>query len=645
MASASYLFPNTNSPSRSIALTKYGSGVFVGEWDAPTTWYWTGTSYAGMSVTGVGTYGFSGAATDAGTGAWAAQWSGYLIHFGASGQAPLLSQTGGVLLSQTGGVLLSQQFSPGNPSLYQLPPGVITTGCVFVSSYNKPYVISASGQIYTTSGTSSITGVGAPFATSPTWGLAGSGTTLFTLMASGDQLGVFNLTSSGNSGTTGFISVPITNITCLTANSSVSSVAVGGWGYTAIATGFSTMFGDSKANLTVGLIPSINLINVYSNSPWGTLSLSQSINGFGAPTYGNWSQDGLHILITDPISGVISVYNSIFGAISHGVDLFYPGVGGGVFLSANNFVVCQSGLNTVLSFYASGATWVAGNTLSLSGASTVSMTTPFMAAVGYASGVAFTNITINTQSFKITSNTTLPFSPAAIASDSVGNTYAVGSKGPSGYLSIFTGQTINSNFSWVGSGSSVSVSQNQILVLDPSIPALRVFGYYAGSYQQISLITSLPSNVSGVYTSVNTPFSSGGVTFIYSSGATWSYQFVSPFGLVNIPNASVSVYHSGAWTTTVLGSGRIPSALTYDATGSLWVTTIQNDLYSVSATGAVLSHEVIPPYPGQLSNVPLGISSMLISGGASGGFIYGASSLNGALVALDQTLGYPWIHQ
>jgi hypothetical protein len=612
MTGTSYLFPADNSTARTVALTNYASGVLVPLLYNNKVWYWSGTTYTSATIATTTTSGFGSSATDSASGAWIAQWNGQLVHYPVSGAS----------------------------TLYTLPVSDVITGCAFVPSYNVPYIIGASGQIYTISGIGTRT-IGTPFSGSTTWGLEVSGTTLFTMLATTKQLGTFSLSSSGV-GVSGATAIPMDVPLCLAASAQASSVTVGGYTNTSIPTSFSGLAASPAAPALVGVNSSSQFINLYKSTSVGDWALTQSLSGVGNPTYVSWATDGLHIGVSDPISGSVSIYNSVFGNVSFQQSIPVSGAGQIAFVSPNNAIVCQPSQSSISSLYTTVTAWVMGNSIGLSGITNIVQNNLYQAIVSYSSGLAFLNVSPNTETLSLLTQVTLPFAPIDVASDLLGTNCAVGTSGASGFLAIFASQTLTTLISWPGSGNSVITYRGQFAVGDSSVPCLRVFGYYNNTYQQISVITNVPVGINNtnsllVPIYIHTDF--GGRALVVGASATWEYQFVSPWGLINVPNGIISTYSGGFWTNTVLGVNHQPLSITYDLSGQIRATSAQNILYIIGAAGGVASSESIMTYTGQNAGTPLGVSSLAMVGSN----LYGGSSLNGALIAFDQTLGGPWI--
>lgn len=590
--SAYYLPPDTTT-ARSVALCSWAGGLLLPLWPKQQAWGYFGgsslTSGAGIiSLTGSGS-GYAAAATDAISGAWIVQYSGNLYNL-------------------TSGVSLVT---------FTLPATGIFTGCAFAPGTGKAYVVNSSGQIYVPSG-SGVVAVGTAFAKPPAWGLVASGSSLITLLAAASGVGTFTLSSSG-AGTSGFVATPMTVPTCLATSFTGSGWAVGGWSYASLASGFSGLDIDPivPTNM-IAVTPATNTVGLYTG-PNDTWSLSQTISGTGKPTFVAWAPNGLYALVSDPVSGKVQIVAYSGGTIAATGTLAVSGASAiDVNSTSISALVCQPSLNqlTTLNFTASG--WALGSAVTgISGASALMMTSVSTAAVGFSSGVAYLTLTGST--WTVSGSTALPFTPKNIAIDVNGSLYAVGSQGASGYLSVLMNQGLAATVTWVGSGLGALWRQGQIVVGDPANSLLRIFGLTSGSYMQGGT-SPAPAGLAAIGIGTSTLFAAG-------SGTTLEYQFNAPYELPQLRTGMISVFASGAFHTATLGVYQWPSALCFDASGNVYGATIQNALYSISPSGAVLTSGAIGPIGPQPPATPIGISAMYFFQGN----LYAASSLYGAL--------------
>lgn len=593
---AAYIRTPNNTLARAVALTVWGSNILVPQWDMPTAWsFATGaTGLSSTAVSGVSGFGYAAAATDAASGAW------------------LLQYNGGIANYASGGAI----------SNFALPAGRIFTGASYSAGQNSIYAVDSSGTIYTPSGTGAVQVAGG-FGSVPAWGLAASGNTLYTMQATVSGIGTFTLSASA-SGASGLIGTVFSNPSCLTAAS--GRFGVGGWSNASLATGFNSLAVDPVQQTTMLGVNSTStallLIVDQGGQNWAT---TQTLSGMGNVSRAAWFPNGLGALVTDNVSGRVIAVSYSAGTISSGQSLPVSGISRIAVLpgSVNAFVAQQS-LNEVTPLFSSGGVWASGAPVAINSPNGIFALSPTSVAVGFASGVAI--VSGSALSWSVASSAALTYLPRSFALDASGNLYCSGPSGASGLITIFQGtQTVSAQVSYVGGNQGLVLRQNQIVVGDNTNNLLRVFGLASGTlaFQQISTIGA----PFGVNSADDLPI---GVQTIFAagSGGTSEYFFLSPFTLDYQRNGMVSIYVSGVANTANLGVGHQPSALAFDPSGNLSVVTVQNDLYSISATGGVISSGAVPQFSPQPQTTPLGLSYMQWING----HLYAVSSEAGILV-------------
>lgn len=534
-------------------------------------------------------YGFSGAASDGASGLYFPQYVGNVLRIDAS----------------------------GNETWVPLPPGRVCTGIAYAASQAAAYVALDNGSLGVVSG-AAVGSVTPSFASVPAWGMAVSGSTLFTVLPSASGIGTMALTST-TSGVTGVIATPMSYPICTAASTPASSMAAGGWDYAALASGYTDLSFDPAAPTNMLAVrPSSNAINLYTgvNESW---SILQTLSGTGAPTRVAWAQSGLFAMVTDPTSGRVAVVNYSAGTISSGQVITVSGAGQvGILSTSLAALVCQPGLNQVTSLFFASGVWASGAPVALAQATSLVMTSATTAAVGFASGIAYLGLAGAVWS--VSASASLGFLPSGLATNASGIFFAAGTLGASGMLSICSGATVQQTLTWSGSGNSVLWRQGQIVVGDPANALLLVFGKTTSIYAQAST-TPAPAALNQIVIGSSTLFAAG-------SGTTAEFNFTAPYRIEGLRTGKVSIYKGGAWATATLGVGQWPEALAFDVSGNAYAATLQNMLYSISSGGTILSSGAIVQNGSQPQTTPIGTSALIVSGSS----LYASSSLDGAIV-------------
>lgn len=597
-----YAFPPDNGRMRAVSLVPYGaSGLLIPKWTKGSiVWKWSGVAMSSAALTSasigglLSSCGFAAAVSDGASGAWAVQYTGSLVSYSSGGAA----------------------------SGHTLPAGQAYTGCAYASAYAQPYVASANGMLYAGSGAVPLNANG--FNT-PTWGLAVSGSTLFALASGG--LATFAL-SSATIGVNGFIAYPNASLQvghCLAASAAASAVAVGGWGYYSFASGYTSMAFASGSALMVALSSGSGVIDLYlgPNEVWAR---SQSITGAGAPSAAAWTPDGTKVLVTDPVSGTVRSYTYSLGTLSLAQTLSVSGAFAvAVTPDGITALVCQQSAGLVTPLTLSGSVWVTGAPMALATPSSVYATTAASGVVGFLNGLAYLN---KSGSWSVGSTVPLPFTPTTVLPAS-GNILATGTSTGSGFLAAVSGSSVLFQYSWPGAAAGMIYDQGQIVVNDNVSPFLWSFGNVFTAYGVV--FTTIPNQTfNNIAVSPFTANASGGTIFGMASGATLLHQFTTPYNIEPLRSGSVGLYGPSGWAVVALSSGHVPTAITYDATGGVWVATLQNNLYQIGSGGTILSSATVTQFSGQAQTTPLGISALAFVGSG----LYAASSLAGPLVKL-----------
>jgi len=485
-----------------------------------------------------------------------------------------------------------------------------------------PYAIASNGNFYGWPGLP----VSGAFGSSAWFATASSGL-LYTLQPALSGVGTYNFIGA----VSGLIAFPgaITNPTALLYSGGL--LALGGWQNAPALSGAAAaalcpitptlMLGAGSGVLTVWTSP-----GQFSDAWAQTQRLTASVNNL---TTISWRPDGVQALAAAPSAGNVQVFGNASNVMSLAQTLAVPSVSDVTVAGTSiNAIACQSGLTHVTPLLYNLTSWVTGAVVSgLAGNfAAVPVGTSGM-AVAHASGVAF--LTVSGGAWTIISNLNPGFVPTAIAADSLGFIYA---GGVGSIAQISSAGSLLASGSWTGAApTALAIQQGRIIAAIPGDGLLRVFGLTSPGIlsQQSTAGLSLGSQV-GLGLSYTTLFALGsGATLTYGFSGT-SFSSGTPYVLSPVLSGAVATYSGSTWTTTPLGIGNIPSAMTFDASGSLQVATAQNTWWTI-ASGAVQASGIVPQYPGQLQNVPLGAAALL----ASGGHLYAATSLAGVLIELE----------
>lgn len=586
---ATYQWAPDGSRMRVAQMAPWNGGLVLPLWPKTGPSIWTfnnGVLASGVFSTG-SSCGYGAADTDGASGAWLAQYAGSLVHY-------------------TSGAV---------ETAYAMPSGQAYTGLVYSPVYGQPYVVAANGQIYEGSG---LAHVGAFPASA--WFLATSGTTLFTLTSGG--LGRFNLTSvsGGASGLSNF--APLVEGTCLAASSSASAVAVGGWTNAVILSGYSAMAFNPLSPVAVGVNPAVSGVDLYlgAGEAW---ALVQSVTGVTAPGYATWSPNGTTVYVSDRTNGTLTNFSYALGSIRKLGSIAVAGAQAVSVTPDNAWALVAQSTNFVTPVALAGSGMVSGAAIGVTSPGAVLALSPTQAALGYSAGLRYLNLSGG--AWLLGSTVALPFVPNSFVAAS-GVLFAAGTAGGSGYLYAVSGTSIVFSYNWAGAASGLVYEQGQLIVNDPVTPQLRSFGNLFAQYQ--SIFSKPPTQAfSNIYVSPYTPYSNGGTLFGLGASGVSLYTFNAPFDVEPLRSGGVVTFGPAASSFTALGSGHVPTALTFGPSG-VYAATLQNDLYVIASGGGVLQQQGIAQFTGQPQTTPLGISSLVFVGSG----LYASSSLSGPLI-------------
>jgi hypothetical protein len=596
---ATYYRLTTNASIHSQGQALWNGVLFFGAWYDQSAYELSGGALSGVAeLSSSGIYGFAGISTDGFSGVYLTRFDPVLLDYDTSGVVDTYAISSSAILNNTVYVSGAAAFVTdvlGN--VY----GAAASGINILAQSN----ILALPDIFTpgfdTSGS---------FGT-PIRGLVTSGTTLLAIAPLLSGIGTLDTTTM----TSGFIPAPMPFPTSLAISGSI--LAVGGWSAAQIASGFNGIaFDPTNSNLFVGVSTAYAGITSWTNDASGNWSQSQAVTGSGLPEYLAWSPLAGQVLTSVPSSGLVNVFAYSFGSFSLDQVLAVSGAGALTLTDSTHALVCTPLLNEIAALEVSGTTWVASGTVALANPESILTLASNQAVAGYASGLAY--LTLSGGTWAVTQQVALPFVPTSLALDNTSSVIAAGVVGASGYLyanGVYT--------TFAGGVSGMFYQQGQIVVADPVNSVLRIFSdtgsgvpVEQNTFPVASAPIALASNLYDI--------------LIAASGVTYEAQFTAPYTLVAQQSGSVATYN-GAWSGTALKVGHLPEAVAFDASGNISAVTLQNELFTISVTGGIITSGEIVQFTGQPQDTPLGLSSLQWLNG----HLYATSVLNNSLVEVQ----------
>lgn len=527
--------------------------------------------------------GFAGAASDGASGAWLLGFGGPVTRLSAAGAVSSLST----------------------------PPLTSFTGLASVSGV--PWGVDASGSIYTRSGSAFVSGAGT-FGV-PARTLTARGATLYALLPSSSGVGTFDTGAL----TSGIIVAPMA-VPAALGVSSGGLIAVGGWDQASIASGFfATAFDPANPSTILAGVSAAasGSLTVWTNDASGNWSLSQTLSGVGAPRKVAWLPTGGQIFAASPSSNQLTVANYALGILTLAQTISVSGAAAlALTTDSLNGLICQPSLNQVTALTLSGSAWVTSGSVGIGSPQAALALSSTSIAIGCSSGVAL--LSLAGGAWSVSSVIPMSFTPGALATDGSGTIFGAGTSGASGFVA-----TSGISASFAGSTSGVIWQQGQLAVADQTNSLLRVFQFFNGALTQRTSI-SAPAGVSGIA-------ANGQLVLANGASAAWQYRFGAPWTLQAERFGKVSLYNGSVWTTTNLQAGHIPQAVAFSPSGTLSVATLANELFTIAASGGIVSSGAITLFPGQAAGTPLGISSLTWLAGN----LLATSSLNQSVVRLS----------
>jgi hypothetical protein len=587
---ANYYRPPGVTPCQSVALVPWSTGLLLLGQRQPVGFRYQsgGTILTPVPLpVGLAGFGFASAVSDGAAGVWA---TGYFADavFIASG---------------------------GIASGYALPAGDIFFADDFKGT--DPYFLQSNGSLYV--------GPGTPTLFPATFGeqavdLCHDASHLYAALPNSSNLGVLTLVSPV-SGSISKIAVPFQKPYLLAASG--SQIAVAGTSNASISVSGNAIVVSHDGTHAALLNTAGNLLSLFTGPDLNWVSTS-SVTGTGSPVDISWASSGEQVLTVDTSVSTVEVYNLVTGAFVAAQALTIANATRlGVTPDGLTALILRTSANILQVLKNTANVWALAGTVTITTAPTsIVMLSSQEAAVGYQAGAAgglqWVENNAGTWSDGIVVSG-LPVLPTHLTADSAGTVYGIGTLSGSGYLFAVSKTGILAQTTWTGSANALLWNQGQIAVLDDTSNLIRCF--------------SLTGNVLAAQGTIVSSAASLGVTgetvWLLGPSPISQYRWTAPFILAPVLSGRVSVFVNGSgFTNAVLGVEHVPSALTWDVSGAVWVATADNQLFHITVSGMAVSGSVVPPYDGQTAGAPLGISALTWF---ADNHLYSASSLNGLL--------------
>ena len=593
---ATYSRPIPNTSLKASTISVYASGSVIPARYDTDAWNLLNGTLAQTPLSGVAAASGQGSlvsCTDGASGAWIAQVLGSVVHYAS------------------GGALTA----------YALPTVSATVGAVYASG--APYFLSSNGALTTISGGASAA-VGSGFG-APSVGLAVSGTTLFTIIPGTPAIGTFQLVGS----TSGSVACPITAPSCLAATS--GGVAVGGWTFSGLGSGFTAMAIDPANNAAlVGVASGTGMI-----SAWGTTTaantwvFTSSVSGIGKPAYTTWVPNGLYALASDPTNGTLYNFTYSLGTLAQWDTIALAGAGPLAMLSDSTYgLICRTAANQAVALTYSGSHVATGAAIAISAPSSIVYAASGQLLIGCASGLALATISSGGV-WSITATGSVGFTPTSLYVDGAGNAYCAATSGALGLFAVATsGLALVASGSFTGSAVGIVYQQGQTIIADGVNSILRGYGPTGSTYSQYATAAA-PAGLSAL--ALNAFTGAEQDLFAAGSAATWQYSLTAPYTPSRVRQGALSVYASGSWTSIALAANVLPETMAWNPSGNVSVSMLANTLSTYTSGLSLVSSGVISQQFGIGQTIPIGISALLWEGGP----LYGSTGLNDSVVQVQ----------
>lgn len=589
MAISATYYRNTNPLTiiRSLQATPTASGLMLPNWmfNSAFQFLQATSGISATSFSGTTQFGTAGSTGVSGGGVYAALYGTSMDLLVASGG---VSQ---VATALSGTVLFNDMTTAGG----------------------TPFAVNGSGQVFKLVGSawSQVGNFGVA-----SYGLVANSTpTLYSLQTALGRLGT--MTTAGVSGT---LATPMTFPAILAASSGVN-IAVGGWNTTTLVSGFTAMAADPVNTTTFALSHlATSGISIWAQGASGTYVESQFVSGAGQNVSLAWSANGNFILGADTTNGAVHVFTSSFGVVSLTQTITLTGAAAvAIALDSQHALACQPGSNQVQGLGYNGSTWAtSGAAIPIGNPKSIIALSSTQMLVGCSSGLATLTFSV-VSGWNITNVSGIGFVPTALDVDVNGGAYAATATSGSNGLVYYNG----ASGSYVGSASGVVVQQGQIITTDPTNNVYRMFTNIGGTITQ---------QASGAFTGAQAVGNVGNYVLIGSTTTSTQFQWGQPFTLNNVKTGQVSIYNGTSFSTLTLGAGVVPTAMAFDASNNLTITTQQNGIvvYNPVASSVAQSGSM-PIFLGQSQSTPYGIASLTWASG----LVWATSSMNESIAAIS----------
>lgn len=608
-----YFFPNSTLKAQAASSAVWAtSNIAVPIWTEKAAYTFDGTNFTPLTL--------PAGATDHAANPNATRTGHGYFSVAADG-------TQGLWMAADGGLLAYLPY-PNTASgfVVDLDPteaimGLIVTGSA--SSGNTAVAVNASGNVILSSSTHpGVAAVISPGFNALSRGATADSTNLYTTKPAAGLLGIMSLAGRSFSN----VSTPMTFPGILAASS--AGVAVGGWSYASVASGI-VAFADSPLSPSIAAVmASATEVALLTGSDPNWI-VSSTATGIATIADVAWNPDGSQVLATTATG--TTVYRIVSGNLSLSQNLHPGGACTNISVTedGSNALACIPSLNQIGVFVNTLDIWSVGTPFSLASPTAVLTTS---STSGWAlSGTGIYPLRRSGNVWSAGTPLSLGFNGQALGADAYGNVFATGGTGTSGYLALVASGNIQDTLSWSGAGYGISLafSFGQVGVLLSDGLTIRAFGATNNVlYSDGVMPLQAPS---GSVAIGSTPYS----VFLCGGSQLWQCQWGRPNTIYRYKVGEISLYNGASWGSAILGISHDPSALAWDASGNIWASTAENDLYSFSGTVASgnieqLSYEIIPDYSGQVTGTILGLSSLTWFSG----ILYATTLFAGAVVKL-----------